>query len=72
MKPELVPHWKRVLRHAWSIRLIVVAGVLSAAEIVIPLFEDTIPRGWFAALSAIATIGAFVSRFVVQKDMRDE
>lgn len=72
MKPELVPHWKRVLRHAWSIRLIVVAGVLSAAEIVIPLFEDTIPRGWFAALSVIATIGAFVSRFVVQKDMRDE
>lgn len=47
---RLVAEWRRVLRCAWSIRLLIIAGVLSGAEIGLPLIQDLlpIPRGVFA------------------------
>lgn len=70
MKP--VSNWRRVLKRAWSIRLIVMAGILSGLEIVLPYFEPAVPPGVFAGLSALATGGAFVARIVVQKGVSDE
>ncbi|MCA0419615.1 MAG: hypothetical protein LCH80_12955 [Proteobacteria bacterium] len=66
---KLVWNWKRVLKHAWSIRLIVLAGVLSGAEIALPLIRETIdvPAGVFAGLSFAATAGAFIARLVAQE-----
>lgn len=68
---KLVWNWKRVLKHAWSIRLIVVAGVLSGAEIALPLIREAIdvPAGVFAGLSFLATAGAFISRLVAQEQV---
>lgn len=66
-----VPEWRRVLRRAWSIRLMIVAGVLSGAEVAMPLLEGVIdlPGGLFASLSGLATAGAFVARLVAQKEL---
>lgn len=73
MRFALVDDWRKVLRKAWSLRLIALAGVLSGAEIALPLLDGVLsmPRGLFAALSALATGGAFVSRLVAQKELRD-
>lgn len=69
---RLIENWKKVLRYGWSIRLIVLAGLLSGAEIVLPLFVDSIPRNLFAVLSMLVTAGAFVARIVAQPRMRDD
>jgi hypothetical protein len=71
---HLVAEWWRVLRYAWSIRLLVIAGLLSGAEIALPLIQDLlpIPRGVFAGLSFLATAGAFVARLVAQQSVSGE
>ncbi len=61
--------WKQILKKAWSIRLIILAGLLSGAEVILPFFSDALPRGVFAGLSMIVVGGAFVARLVAQKDM---
>jgi hypothetical protein len=72
MKLKLVPEAGRVLRRAWSIRLIAAAGILSGCEIALPIIDQvvTIPRGIFAALSGIVTCGALISRFVAQENLK--
>lgn len=64
----IIPNWKRVLRKAWSLRFMALAAVLSGVEIVLPMFSDKFPRGAFAALSFVAVVGAFIARFVAQKE----
>ena len=64
--------WKEILRKAWSIRLMLLAGLLSAAEVVLPLFAADLPRGMFAVLSMMTISGAFVTRIMAQKDMSDD
>jgi hypothetical protein len=66
---KLADDWKDVLRKAWSIRLMILAGVLSGVEIALPLFADALPRGTFAALSGLSVAAAFVARLVAQKDL---
>lgn len=66
---KLTDNWKGILRKAWSIRLMILAGVLSAVEVVLPLFADSIPRGTFAALSGVTVAAAFVARLVAQQDI---
>lgn len=68
---RLVAEWWRVLRYAWSIRLLVLAGVLSGVEIALPLIDQVveIPRGVFAGLSFLATAAAFVARLVAQQSI---
>jgi hypothetical protein len=68
MKPTLLPDWKRILRKAWSVRLIVLAAIFSGAEVVVPLFYDAIPRNAFAVLSGITTAAALIARVMMQKD----
>lgn len=71
---KLVANWRTVLRRAWSVRLIVAAGILSGIEIALPLLDGylPVPQGVFAALSALTTAGAFIARIVAQKDVKDE
>lgn len=66
---QLYDNWGSILRKAWSIRLMILAGILSGFEVVVPLFADVLPRGVFATLSFISVMGAFVARLVVQKDL---
>jgi hypothetical protein len=61
-----VPNWRRVLRYAWSVRLMLLAALFTALEAVLPFFIDTIPRGIFAALTFVVSGAALIARFVAQ------
>ena len=69
---RLIEDWKHVAKHAWSIRFIVLAALLSGVEIVLPMFDDTMPRGLFAVLTLIVTVAAAVARLIPQPKMRGE
>ena len=66
---RLIYNWKHILKHAWSIRLILLAGVLSGVEVILPLFVDAVPRGVFAVLSLVVSGGGVVARLVAQPVM---
>lgn len=65
----LLPDWQRILKQAWSIRLTVLAGMFSAAEVILPLFVDVLPRHLFVVLAFVAIVGAAVARLVAQPEM---
>lgn len=69
-KPELIPDWKRVLRRAWSIRLMLLAGLLSGLETILPIVMDALPwPRWLASTVISFVVGlAFVTRLMAQKD----
>lgn len=66
---QLYDNWKAILKQAWSIRFIVLAGVLSGIEVILPFFADSMPRGIFSLLSFFAVAAAFISRIVAQKNI---
>ena len=68
-KLSLLADWYSILKKAWSIRLTVLAGFFSAAEVVLPLFSDVIPRHTFVALAFVAIVSAAVARLVAQPEM---
>lgn len=69
---RLLTNWKQILKKAWSVRLLIIAAVLSGIEVALPFFADTLPRGPFAVLSFAAVALAFIARLVAQKDFADE
>lgn len=66
---QLDPHWRDILRRAWSVRLMLLAGLLSAAEAVLPFFSDALDRRLFAALLAGLTFAALIARLVAQRGL---
>lgn len=66
---HLAPDWKDILKKAWSVRLMILAGILTAIEVVLPLFFDAIPRNVFAVAIGITTAAALVARLIAQKDL---
>jgi len=66
---HLYGNWKEILKRSWSLRFIILAGILSGVEVILPFFSDEIPRNLFAALSFLAVSAAFVDRLVVQKGL---
>ena len=71
VKPKLclLPDWRRVLRRAWSVRFSLLAAAFTAAEVVVPVFGDVLPRGVFVLLAFASSIGATVARIVAQPEM---
>lgn len=71
---RLLDDWKRVLRQAWSIRLMLLAGLFSGLEIALPILDGIlpVPRGAFAALSGVTTAAAFVARLLAQKKVGED
>lgn len=67
MKLCLYDNWREILRRSWSLRFIIIAGVLSGCEVALPLIGDNFSPGLFAALSAAFTCAAFIARLVAQK-----
>lgn len=65
----LYDNWQTILKKAWSIRLMLLAGLLSGCEVIVPLFADTLPRNVFAVLSGMSVMGALIARLIVQKDL---
>ena len=62
-------NWRKIIRKAWSVRLMVLAFLLTMAEVMLPFFSNEVPPKLFAALSGLAVAGAFVSRLIAQKDL---
>ena len=48
---KLIPNAKGVLAKAWSVRLILLAGVLSGAEVALQFWMPNWPDGYLAAFS---------------------
>lgn len=49
----------------------ILAALLSGAEVALPFLGDFIEPGRMAALSGLSTAGAFVARILAQKDFKD-
>ncbi|AXP07712.1 hypothetical protein SmphiM6_21 [Sinorhizobium phage phiM6] len=64
--------WKKILKRAWSVRLMVLAAIFSGLEVAFPLFELNIPPRTFAIISGLLTAGALLTRFIAQKDFKDD
>lgn len=64
----LIPDWRRVLRRAWSIRLIALAAALSGLEVALPYFDYRLPISDSArGLVYLAlTMAAFAARLLAQ------
>lgn len=71
---KLTHDWRVILRHAWSVRLMIVAAILSGLEVALPLVGPwlSIHPGIFAGLSAITVSAAFVARFTAQRTIKPE
>lgn len=68
---RLISNWQQIIRKAWSIRLMIVAAVLSGIEVAIPFFSESLPRGLFSAVSAVTTGLAFVARLMAQQEIEN-
>lgn len=60
-----------MLIHAWSVRFLALAGLLSGCEIVLPLFIDDIPRNTFIVLVVFVSVAGLIARVVSQKRFKD-
>jgi hypothetical protein len=69
---RLLSNWQTILQKAWSIRLMILAGVLTAIESILPLYIYDFPRGVAAALSLVVIVLAFVTRLLAQKGVTHE
>lgn len=70
MALRLDEDWKCIVKLAWSFRLIILAGILSGLELVLPVL---IP-GWPPGIAALASMGicvaAAVARIVAQQGVK--
>lgn len=66
---HLIANWRAVLLRAWSMRLMFLAALLSAVEVILPFFPDAFPHGVFAAMSGLVVAAAFIARIVAQRDI---
>jgi hypothetical protein len=67
---KLIDNWRQILKHAWSIRMSLLALVFAGLEAGLPVFSDTIPHGPFLLLTMLVTVASGVSRLIDQPKMR--
>lgn len=66
---QLKDDWRAIVRKAWSIKFMLLAFVFTSLEVMLPFFNEDIPRATFAVLSGLSVAGAFVTRLLAQKDV---
>jgi hypothetical protein len=67
LKVRLVDDWHWVVNHSWTVRLLMLAFVLSGAETVMPYFADYSPHpALYAVTMGLITGAAFVARLIAQ------
>jgi hypothetical protein len=65
---KLHDEWRWIVNHSWSVRLIMLAFVLSAAEVIMPFFTEYAPHPVVYGIAmGLVTGAAFVARLVAQK-----
>lgn len=71
---RLVDNWRAVLRRAWSVRLMLLAGLLSGVEAALPFISEVIPMNPRAlgVLTAGVVMLAVVARLVAQPTIGDK
>lgn len=67
MNLTLNENWRVIVRKAWSLKFMALAGIFSTAEAVLPLYSDQFPRGLFASLTAASILGGMGARLFIQK-----
>lgn len=75
MTHVVIPEWKRVLRHAWSVRFGVLAVISEGLNAAWPLLDGLLPIDprLFSVLAGIFAMAAVASRFLYQAEIhRDE
>ena len=68
---KLIHDWPLVLRHAWSVRLIVLAGLLTGAEAILPFFPELfgLTAQTWALLTFLIVMAALVARLIAQQSI---
>ena len=69
MKWRAIPDWRRVLRRAWSVRLMLLAALLEGAATVLPLFTPLEAPVWWGGVVFVVVVAACAARFVKQPGM---
>ena len=70
-RPRLLPDWRDILRRAWSLRLILLAGLLTGCEAVLSAAgTDWLPGPQWARMAVLFVVlgAAFVARLIAQRD----
>lgn len=67
----LISNAGEVLRRAWSVRLMILAAVLSGLDVALQFFGDWLPWPRWAGAAAIGLVScaALFARFVAQKGL---
>lgn len=69
--PAPVPHWRLVLRKAWSIRFIALFAFAQGLEAVWPSLADDLEPHLYNTLAFVLAVLAFISVFVKQEGFPD-
>lgn len=74
MKIRLIPNARRVVRHSMTSHVLVLGGMLSAAEAALPYLYgfDLIPPKLFPLVAFGVVFAAFVARYILQESLHDE
>lgn len=69
IRARLIDDWRVVAVHAWSVRLMLVAALLSGLEMAMPLLLDwhPLPPLLGAGLTFVVVGAALIARFIAQR-----
>lgn len=67
--PTLIPDWKRLWLKLWSVRLALLAALLSAAEVALSVWIEGKPA-IFAGVAFLFSVSAAVARIVAQPELQ--
>jgi hypothetical protein len=68
---QLLDNWRDILKHAWSIRLNVLAIFFAWGEVVLPLFTTFVPEHLMALLAGFAVAGSTYFRLFYQPNLHE-
>ena len=71
--PILAPNWKRILKHAWSIRMLALVVVVNGADTAWQYFDGYFPlsKVWFGIVAFGLSMGAIYARIVYQPKLHE-
>lgn len=72
MRVKLIPNAGRVLRRSLTSHILIVAGLLTAAEAALPYMTDLIPLEAFPYVMLAVVFAAFIARYILQESLHDD
>jgi hypothetical protein len=69
MKIQFIDNARKFLRHAWSVRLSLLAAVITFGNAALPTLAQIKPTTTLAALSGIFAVAAVFAQFIPQKKL---